>query len=187
MRLLILIPIAAMLLITGCDSHEAGTFSRSDAQAAQAAAIDISGDWLYEVEVRLVFPGFVAPDFGYEQEGPILHLWCTGSGTSSIEQDGSAFTMVSIQDEASCRTLGGQVGGAPWPPGPATSTGSLSGRSLHYVSEPDPAGISCGGNGVVREVAAGKATEIHLRGGCDLSPLPFKPAQAKNAYVLTRP
>jgi hypothetical protein len=186
MRLLILIPIAAMLLVSGCDSHEAGTFSLSDVQAVQAAAIDISGDWDYEVEVRLVFPGFVAPDFGYEPEGPTLHLSCTGSGTFEIVQDGSSYTSVSNQAEASCQTLGGQLGPAPWPPGPATSTGTISGRSLHYAADPDPAGISCSGNGVVKEVAGGMATEIHLRGGCDLSPLPFNPAQAKNAYVLTR-
>jgi hypothetical protein len=186
MRLVYLVPVLSVLTLTGCDSlTDAVTADGLDLHAA--ATVDVSGDWLYEVEVFLVFPGFVAPEFGYESESPVLQFRCTGSGTAQFDQDGTSFILVSNQIEASCETPGGQVGPAPWPPGPATSFGTLNGRSLHYASQPDAAGITCGGNGVVKEVVAGTATEIHLRGGCDLSAFPFRPAQAKNAYVLTRP
>lgn len=188
MRQLIAIPLLVAALSAGCDSiDESQTIGTADPVAASPAAVDISGDWVYAAEVQLVFPGFVAPEFGYAQEGPVLRLNCTASGTTSMVQEGSSYTSVSIQEQASCTTLGGQVGPAPWPPGPAIVEGTISGRSLHYASEPDEAGITCGGNGVIKAIAGGTATEVNLRGGCDLSAFPFRPAQAKNAYVLTRP
>jgi hypothetical protein len=188
MRILILIPIAALLLVTGCDSFDAGTLSQSELQSAQPAPINIDGAWNYDVEVLLVFPGFVAPDFGYEQEGPILRLNCTGTGTAVFEQDGSTITgtLSENYELTSCVTGGGQVGGPPWPPGDADWSGDISGRSIKFVSEPDAAGISCTANGALKEVVAGSAMEIHTNGGCDLSSFPFRPAHAKNSAVYTR-
>jgi hypothetical protein len=188
MRFFYLVPALSILILAGCDSlTDSVTADGLDLHAA--ATVDISGDWNYDFEVLLVFPGFIAPDFGYDQEGPILRLNCAGTGTAVFTQDGSNFTATLSENYelVSCVTRGGQVGGPPWPPGDAHYSGDISGRSISYVSEPDAAGITCSANGVLKAVVAGSAMEIHTNGGCDLSGFPFRPAHAKNSAVYTRP
>jgi len=188
-RLIQLLPAICILLLAGCDTMtETAPVTSPGLDAANTTAINLGGAWNYDFEVLLVFPGLVAPDFGYQQEGPVLRLNCAGTGTAVFTQDGSNFTATISEDYelVSCVTRGGQVGGPPWPPGDAHYSGDIRGRSISYVSEPDAAGISCSANGVLKEVVAGSAMEIHTNGGCDLSAFPFRPAHAKNSAVYTR-
>ena len=187
-----LLPALAVLLVAGCERGP-GTEPQlaRDGPAASAGAsspVDVGGTWVHTETVWLTFAGLAAPAFGVAPEGPVLHVTCEVVGTLTLDQDGSTFTGTLTFDDArtACRTKGGQTASAPWAnPYTAAISGSVTGHALHF-DQVEPDGIVCPKNGSAT-VVDGIATRLDIRGRCDLSAFPFRPASARNASTETRP
>ena len=186
------IPPLAVLLVTGCAGDgplAAATASRAPVASADAAAtIEVGGTWNHVETVHLTFTGDAAPAFGVAYEGPVLRVTCDVVGTMTLAQDGATFTGTLAFDDArtTCRTAGGQDGSAPWAvPYTAALSGRVTGHAIH-ITQVEPEGIVCTKHGSAT-VAGGVATRLDIRGGCDLSAFPFRPAMARNFSTATRP
>lgn len=187
------IPSLAVLLVTGCAGDgPSGAVAAPRTPSANVgvagAAIDVDGTWDHVETVHLTFTGEAAAAFGVVAEGPVLHVTCDVVGTMTLDQDGATFTGTLAFDDArtTCRTAGGQTGSAPWTvPYSAALSGRVTGHAIH-ITQIEPEGIVCTKHGSAT-VAGGVATRLDIRGGCDLSAFPFRPATARNLSTATRP
>lgn len=104
---------------------------RLSAHGGAAAAVDVSGEWLWSSRERLILPEWAATlVFGIQPEGPRTSAICESSGTMTLVQEGAAVSGERVRTSVECVTRGGQVfGDASGLPVPLVN-GEIRGRSL---------------------------------------------------------
>jgi hypothetical protein len=183
--------------LTSPEHAPSAAMSVDDAAAFGASPVDLSGLWSWEDADLISYMPEVGQSFGMPVEGPVTHMYCTGSGTMELVQTGTESSGTSTLEAASCETNGGIVF-VPPPEFAGTvsfiTDGRIEGLNIQLTKGFGP--IFGAYHGTVSEVEDDVATGLRITGrtiipGHPKSPLPLDPPPAATsktvAWVAVRP